>query len=275
MPKRKAEADPEEVSVVQAESTSSIENTPFKTPCMLGIDEAGRGPVLGPMVYGCFYCPIAKEKDLKAIGVNDSKKLNEDQRDSQFVKLKDCKWGGYELVVLSAEELSNKMLRREKYNLNLISHDAAAQLIRTVLDKGVNVTHVYVDTVGDAKKYQEKLKRQFVNLEITVCPKADSLYPTVSAASICAKVTRDALLRDWSFAEPNIAADRQFGSGYPSDPHTVSWLKRNFDPVFGFPSLIRFSWGTTKNHLKTAGGCEVAWYAFACCWLLLLSTGHH
>jgi ribonuclease H2 subunit A len=72
--------------------------------------------------------------------------------------------------------------------------------------------------VGSPEKYQAKLSDIFPTLKITVAKKADSLYPSVSAASICAKVTRDAILKQWIFAEsflndqPN---SKQFGSGYP------------------------------------------------------------
>ena len=85
--------------------------------------------------------------------------------------------------------------------------------------------------------------------------KADSKYPVVSAASICAKVTRDDVLRHWIFAESGMedTFSRQFGSGYPSDPKTVSWLKASMDPVFGYPNIVRFSWATCKTLLETSG----------------------
>ena len=88
-------------------------------------------------------------------------------------------------------------------------------MIQTVLDLGVNVTHVYVDTVGPPLAYQDKLKARFPTISFRVEKKADSLFPIVSAASICAKVTRDACLESWEYIE-NVICSKSFGSGYPS-----------------------------------------------------------
>lgn len=72
-----------------------------------------------------------------------------------------------------------------------------------------------MDTVGPPAKYQAKLLQQFPDLKITVSKKADSIYPIVSAASICAKVIRDHALKNWKFRE-NAPISTKFGSGYPS-----------------------------------------------------------
>jgi len=82
------------------------------------------------------------------------------------------------------------------------------------------------------------------NLEIVVESKADLNHAVVSAASICAKVTRDHTLASWDFPE-NKPIDSDFGCGYPGDPKAKEWLKRNLDPVFAFPTLVRFSWKTS------------------------------
>jgi ribonuclease HIII len=119
-------------------------------PHMLGIDEAGRGPVLGSMVYGICWCPIEKLDELKNIRVADSKTLTFAQRQGLFANIQNCPWLGYEVDVISAERLSREMLRRQKVNLNAISHDSAIMLIQKVIDHGVNVREIYVDTVGDA-----------------------------------------------------------------------------------------------------------------------------
>ena len=82
------------------------------------------------------------------------------------------------------------MNRRVKYNLNALAHDTTFALIREVLAAGVNVQEVYVDTVGTAETYQNRLTAMFPGIRFTVSKKADSIYPIVSAASICAKVCR-------------------------------------------------------------------------------------
>jgi hypothetical protein len=48
-----------------------------------------------------------------------------------------------------------------------------------------------------------------------------------------------------------------WGSGYPSDPKTVDWIKANTDTVFGFPSNVRFSWAPVRNHLKDQAAASV------------------
>jgi ribonuclease HII len=112
---------------------------------------------------------------------------------------------------------------------------------------------VYVDTVGPAEKYevrwarrfagrafpdevpfirhcsvtQEKLNKIFADIKIKVSKKADSLFPVVSAASICAKVIRDIALKNWKFSE-NIKIDEKtdWGSGYPGGQYNTIALFR-------------------------------------------------
>ena len=146
------------------------------------------------------------------------------------------------------------MLKRTKVSLNKISTDAAVQLIRNALNLGINLKEVYVDTVGPPVTYQALLEKAFPEsgIQFTVSAKADSKFPSVSAASIVAKVTRDRTVKNWVYAENHTDEifDINFGCGYPSDPKTVKWLERSSDPIFGFPDLVRFSWKTTTNNLK-------------------------
>jgi len=145
------------------------------------------------------------------------------------------------------------MLKRIKISLNKISTDAACELIKNAINRGLNITEVYVDTVGPAESYQNLLQNKFNKIKFTVCPKADSKYAVVSAASIVAKVTRDREVKNWKFVEnkPIKLFDNSFGSGYPSDPHAKKWMSENCDEVFGYPSNVRFSWKTTTNMMQT------------------------
>ncbi|KAK1409707.1 hypothetical protein QVD17_36236 [Tagetes erecta] len=229
------------------------------TPCIMGIDEAGRGPVLGPMVYGCLYCPISYKKTLSTLEFADSKTLKEEKREELFESLKTDATIGWAVDVIDPRVLSAKMLQKNKINLNEISHESAMGLVKRVLDMGYLLTEVYVDTVGDADKYRIKLTERFPSIKFVVAKKADSLYPVVSGASIVAKVTRDRALQNWNFDETSEDMHRNFGSGYPGDPNTKSWLEQHKHSVFGFPSLVRFSWGTCDSYFK--GGVEVLWEA--------------
>ncbi|KAF2837124.1 hypothetical protein M501DRAFT_1007003 [Patellaria atrata CBS 101060] len=234
------------------------------TECVLGVDEAGRGPVLGPMVYGVFYLPLSTEQPLlvDTHHFDDSKVLTPAVRSDLMEKLcttdtdlyKTCGWA---TKVMSARDISAGMLKPiATYNLNAQAMDATIELIRGVFALGINVKHIYIDTIGRPEVYQRKLERIFPNVEITVAKKADSLYPCVSAASVCAKVTRDAALEvayETYTENSSIITINGWGSGYPSDSRCVNWLKQNIDPVFGWGSECRFSWGTSKDILEGKG----------------------
>jgi ribonuclease H2 subunit A len=78
----------------------------------MGIDEAGRGPVLGPMVYGCMYCPISYQSSLASLHFADSKTLKEEKREELYESLKLDKSLGWAVDVIDPRELSAKMLAK-------------------------------------------------------------------------------------------------------------------------------------------------------------------
>lgn len=223
-------------------------------PCMLGVDEAGRGPVLGPMVYGVSYCPLNRKSILEELGCADSKALTEAKRDEIFTKMlteeDSLNNVGWAVEVISPNYISNSMYRRAKCSLNEVSMNSAIDLIKKAAESGVNITEVYVDTVGPPEKYQTKLSEIFPSYKITVAKKADSIYPIVSAASIVAKVTRDHALKVWHFNEGLQLDHTEFGSGYPGDPLTKKFIRDRIDNVFGYPLLVRFSWSTAELMLQ-------------------------
>ncbi|KAK1761499.1 ribonuclease H-like domain-containing protein [Echria macrotheca] len=250
-------------------------------PCALGVDEAGRGPVLGPMVYGVFYLPLPLSDPLlrETHHFDDSKVLTPAVRSTLMETLctptsdlyASCGWA---ISALSARDIGSGMLRPAGagYNLNAQAMDATVELIRGVYAAGINIKEIYVDTIGQPAVYQKKLERVFPTAKITVAKKADSLYPSVSAASVCAKVTRDAALETlWKVRGRQPGKDGEdaeqdtevmaWGSGYPSDGRCVSWLRGNMHPVFGWGPECRFSWGTAKDMLEAAkgGGVKVDW----------------
>jgi len=244
-----------------------ISQAPTK-PVVIGIDEAGRGPVLGPMVYGLAYSlKDFLSKLQKTYGFADSKQLTDDKRQQLFQMIEDAdqhelnKHIGWATTTMTAKDISLGMLRSVHgigaYNLNEQAHDATINLIKQVINQGINVTEIYVDTVGPPVSYQAKLKKLFPTIDITVSKKADSVYPIVSTASVVAKVTRDLNIRHYNTHLP-ILQGQKLGSGYPSDPNTSYWLNHNVDPVFGWCfGFIRFSWQTAKDALMKHDAVEV------------------
>lgn len=152
---------------------------------VMGIDEAGRGPVLGPMTYAAAYWKESTTKIPR--GYNDSKQMTAEMRDKLFEATLNEPDIGFVIRVLHATEISQSMLRKEPYNLNAMSHDAAMQMVRCVLDAGVKIKRCYIDTVGREDVYKSRLDRVFAGsgVEFVVEKKADAKYKSCSAASVC------------------------------------------------------------------------------------------
>ncbi|KAK9821849.1 hypothetical protein WJX74_004776 [Apatococcus lobatus] len=224
----------------------------FTKPCVMGIDEAGRGPVLGPMVYACACCPLSTSLQLVSRSFADSKTLTEAKREQLFEEIQADEQMASATDSLSAATISAQMLRRHKISLNALASDSTHRLIDAALAAKMNLHEIYIDTVGDAERYETRLGHRYPTIKFTVRPKADALFPIVSAASIVAKVTRDHLLRDFEVQE-SVDVSRQFGSGYPADPDTKTWLDQHIDPVFGYPGIVRFSWQTCESLLNQRG----------------------
>jgi ribonuclease H2 subunit A len=230
-----------------------------KVRYVAGIDEAGRGPVLGPMVYGLCYTLESEQDQVKNLRVADSKTLTAERRSGLFQMLNQKNEIGWNIRVLDPMEISNQMYYKKKVNLNTISHQAIVSMIRKVQAKTRDsLCKVWIDTVGPPDTLRLWLSNIFPTITFVVSKKADSLYPMVSAASILAKVVRDDYLERWVFVEDQ-SISREFGSGYPADPVTVSWMKNQCDIVFGYPRLIRFSWSTAENAMADNGAAKVIW----------------
>ncbi|SCU94210.1 LAFA_0F20516g1_1 [Lachancea sp. 'fantastica'] len=232
-------------------------------PVILGVDEAGRGPVIGPMVYGISYCTREYQDEVlkKRYAFDDSKKLTDSVRRDLFQRMYtgEINQVGYATTCITPCDISSGMLRfppEKNYNLNSQAHDATMALIRGVLEQEVAIEHVYVDTVGPPASYQQKLEANFPNIKFTVAKKADSLFCVVSVASVVAKVTRDILV-DLLKSFP----DEIIGSGYPSDGKTSAWLKSNRTELLGWPSnMVRFSWQTAQTLLdKNPDAVAIEW----------------
>jgi ribonuclease HII len=172
----------------------------------------------------------------------DSKTLTEERRDKLFQAIQQDPTIGYHYDSLGAPAISAGMLSANRVSLNALAMDSTCALINRALQRGVNLTQVFVDTVGDAERHRATLAQRFPGIAFTVCPKADSIYPIVSAASIVAKVTRDRQLANWN-PPGSLEVSRRFGSGYPGrvgggmggreGAHVHMWRERKAHVLFG------------------------------------------
>lgn len=218
---------------------------------ILGIDEAGRGPVIGPMVYTGAVVSLAEHDSLiELCHVADSKTLDATQRESSLQQLQSLKTFRPFTVSITAETISSTMTGRDGRTLNSLSHEAAIQIItEATLASAGKLCAVYVDTVGPPDRYEERLTQRFPHLRVTVAKQADQKYPIVSAASIVAKTTRDAAVT---------ALGEDVGSGYPSDPRAMRWIHSHLHRFFVHRrcySFVRQSWGPVMQLANDPAVC--------------------
>ncbi len=207
---------------------------------VVGIDESGRGPVIGPLVMCAYACPEDNLQELKTNGVKDSKLLSPSGRNRLYPQLKNCI---HICRYTTAVELTSAM--EKKVSLNELEAKVCGELLNELEEK-TSFETVYVDSPDpEPAKYATRIKKYYKGkAQIVSENKADSTYPIVSAASIIAKVERDAEIE-----KIKKIVGEDFGSGYPADPTTVNFLKRRHsDPIL--QEYIRHKWKTMKN-LKT------------------------
>jgi ribonuclease HII len=198
-----------------------------------GVDEAGRGPVLGPLVVAGV---AAKSPGhLRKLGARDSKMLTPERREEVAQAIR--AYATCEVRVLPAEELNRKMATR---TLNDIEVEAFADILRVLAPERAVVDACDVNE----KRFGHNIARLLPQpcCAITSRHGADASHAIVGAASIIAKVTRDAIIKDIEreIGEP-------IGSGYPHDPITQQFLRGWRAARGNLPPHTRVYWSTVAG----------------------------
>jgi ribonuclease HII len=198
-----------------------------------GVEEAGRGPVIGPLVMAIAAANEETIEKLKELGVKDSKMLSPKQREFLYTKIKElCE---VKVLILSPEKVDASLID-PTMNLNWLEAKTSSSLINSIkadkiiLDCPSNNFKSYTDYVKKYLKYEPELIAEH---------KADEKYTIVGAASIIAKV-----IRDREVDKLKKEANYDFGSGYPSDPKTIEFLKNNWDKY----DFFRKTWSTYRKY---------------------------
>jgi len=203
---------------------------------LIGVDDAGRGPVIGPMALAGVLIEKDKEGELKDLGAKDSKLLTPAKRKHLGRKLK----ATYKYHV----ELSSPKEIDDCDNLNNLEAVKAAMIINKLAEGVAGEIEAIIDCPSvNTSEWSTYVKKLVMNQEIKIRAehKADFNYPVVSAASIIAKEAREEEIEDL-----RKKLDAKFGSGYPSDPQTIEFIKHNYkNPKY--IEIIRHSWDTVKK----------------------------
>ncbi len=201
-----------------------------------GIDEAGRGPIVGPLVMAGVSVTEDKIETLKEMGIKDSKLIPPARREELFDEII-AFVDSYNIIEISASEIDE--YQDKGINLNQMEARVAAKIINKL-----KPSKVYVDSPEPANggaKFGIMIN-EFLNVQPEMIAEhgADTKYVVAGAASILAKVSRD---REVARIVEEIGAE--IGSGYPHDPRCKSYLEENFrGPIHKY---LRKCWSTYKR----------------------------
>ncbi len=205
-----------------------------------GIDEAGRGPMIGPMVICGILVDSDRLHELVEIGVKDSKILTHKRRLilKEMIEKVAAK---IEIRTVSAADIDRL---RKRTTLNEIEVEEFASIA-----KALNPQEIYLDAADViAERFGIKIgKLSGIDAKGAIIVsehKADSKYPIVSAASIIAKVERDHAIENFHKKYGD------FGSGYPNDPKTVKFVRNLIRNGEKLPPIIRKSWKSVSRMIE-------------------------
>ncbi len=202
-----------------------------------GVDEAGRGPVFGPMIMALVVVDEKGEKTLRELGVRDSKQLSPKRREELYPEiLKIAK----DVVIARVEpfEIDAYVSRR---SLNELEAMKIAEMITKA--KAAPELLIVDAPDSDPSRFAQRI-RKYVDVNVLAEHEADEKYPVVSAASIVAKVIRDRIIREIEELYGS------FGSGYSHDPTTRAFLEEWVRKYGKLPPFARKSWQTSEKELN-------------------------
>tara|TARA_B100001750_G_scaffold103399_1_gene81790 strand:- start:33 stop:677 length:645 start_codon:yes stop_codon:yes gene_type:complete len=198
-----------------------------------GVDEAGKGPVLGPLVVAAV--AVDNAKDIQDLGIKDSKQLTPAKR-KELANLIKNKFS-FAIEIIEAERVDEY---RKQNKLNDLNREAFEKLISKL-----NPNVAYVDAADvNEHRFGKQIKEKLTNendTDVISMHKADAKIDVVAAASIIAKETRENEIRK---LKEEIG---DFGSGYPSDERTIKFLKSFYADNGKWPTGTRKSWKTVKR----------------------------
>jgi ribonuclease HII len=205
-----------------------------------GVDEAGRGPLIGPMVICGVLVNSTTLEEIRHIGVRDSKALTPQRREKLAAKIESIA----DRITTRSVSASEIDRLRKRMTMNEIEVKEFVEIVKTL-----NPSKVYLDAADvKAERFGQRIGEMSGLLSkgavIVSEHKADSKYPIVSAASIVAKVQRD----DAIARLHNRFGD--FGSGYPSDPKSIEFVRRLVRNKEKLPSIIRHSWDSVRRIIE-------------------------